>query len=258
MTGIFDSGVGGLSAMKAARAMMPRCDIVYLGDTARVPYGTRSNAQIKKYIAEDIAFLEKSGADAVLIACATASSVYISEKMQFDIPVTEVITPSALLAAAATKNGRVGIIGTTATIENRAFENKLRQISDKIVTTAVPCPLFVPLVENGLTDESDPVPNEIARRYLTPFITFGCDTLILGCTHFPLLSGVISKQLPGVTLINSGEAGASALFRALSRKSRSGSGSIRYCVSDAPDKFSVTASRILGEKIEAEEVEIGR
>ena len=248
MIGIFDSGLGGLSALKEAQRLMPDADIVYFGDTGRVPYGTRSREIIIKYALQDMRFLLTYPLEAVLVACGTVSSTALDTlRAVYDIPILGVVDHAAEAAVKATKNGTVGVIATGATILSHAFENKIHSISPEIKVVSTACPLLVPLVENGYTDPDDPVTRRVLEDYLVDIKASGADTLILGCTHFPLIAGAIARVLPDVTLINSGAEAARALHKTVGDKKESGE--TKYFVSDNPDNFRSLASLFLEEDI---------
>lgn len=247
MIGIFDSGLGGLTALSEAIRLMPNEDFVYFGDTGRVPYGTRSRETIIQYARQAMRFFASRNVEAVLAACGTVSSVALDDlKSNFDFPITGVVEGATVSAVNETKNGKIGIIGTSATVSSGSFEKALRSLSPDVQTMGIACPLFVPLVENGFVQKDDCVTLEVARRYLQPIKEFGADTLILGCTHFPIIANVISQILPSVTLINSGSEAAKQLMR-LTGDNQSGSGQVEYYVSDSPENFSSVASIFLGE-----------
>lgn len=248
MVGIFDSGLGGLTALKEAMALMPDCDFVYFGDTGRVPYGTRSPETIRKYAAEAMRFLSECGVDAVLAACGTVSSVALdSLTKDFDFPIIGVVNPAVRDALSATKNKRIAVAGTGATIRSGTFEKLLKSADAKIETIGIPCPLFVPLVENGFIESENEVTRLVAEKYLAPVREFGADTLILGCTHFPIISDIISSVLPGVTLINSGRSAAVELAR--THPEAGGHGKVKYFVSDSPDGFGAVAAIFMGRPV---------
>ena len=200
--GVFDSGLGGLTVMKELMAQLPNENIVYFGDTARLPYGTRTKETIIKYSMQCIRFLLSKGIKAVVIACNTASSMAIQAVREtFDIPIIGVIEPGAEAAAKATRNNKVGIIGTQATVKSGAYPTALKKLNPDIQTCGVACPLFVPIVEEGWSDSE--IAYLTARRYLTDLKSWEADTVILGRTHYPLLINTISKVMgPEVTLIN--------------------------------------------------------
>lgn len=263
MIGIFDSGLGGLTALKEIRALLPDEDYVYFGDTGRVPYGTRTPETIIRYAKQDVRFLLTFRPKAILAACGTVSSTAMAElTSEFDIPIIGVVESTARAAADATKNGRIGIIGTSATIKSGSYAKVLRSINPALAFTEVACPLFVPLVENGFTAPGDEIARLTCERYLAPVKDAGCDTLILGCTHYPILATHIAAALPGVTLISSGAQSAAALKNSLAEKGLTGggSGSVSYYVSDNADGFAEQARVFLGEEIKqsVEKVDIAK
>lgn len=254
MIGIFDSGLGGLSALKEVRRLLPHEDIVYFGDTGRVPYGTRSKETIIKYCLQDLSFLRSHNVDAILVACGTASSNALDTLRESapDIPIVGVIDSGARAAAHATKNKIVGIAGTPSTVGSGAFEKKLREIDGEIKSVSAPCPLFVPLVENGFVGDDDEITLLAAKTHLASIIESGADTLILGCTHYPIIAGAISKVLVDVTLINVGAAAAAELRDIVASNSKTNTskvGSVKYFVSDEPQGFEHIASIFLNEEI---------
>ena len=252
--GVFDSGLGGLTAVRRLMQRLPGEDIVYFGDTGRVPYGTRSAATIAEYAGQDCRFLEKQNVKLIIAACGTVSSVAPHVLRQAAVPAFGVVEPTAAAAAAATRNGRVGILGTSATVRSGAYEQQLRQIDPSLATVAQACPLFVSLVESGWIARDDEAAVAVAKRYLQPMRDAGVDTLILGCTHFPLLSDIFRDRMgDGVTLIDSGACCADACARLLDEKGlasgRAAGGEGRFFVSDRPEDFSAVAHRFLGREI---------
>ena len=250
--GVFDSGLGGLTTVKKLAEYLPGEDIIYLGDTGRVPYGSRSEETITKYAKQDAAFLVRHDIKAMIIACNTVSSIaYNTLKNIYDkMPIFEVITAPAEAAVSSTKNNKIGIIGTAATIRSGAYEKKLNEVSSELNVLAVACPLFVPMVEYDRTDENDIAALTIAGDYLASLCEFGVDTLILGCTHYPLLRGVISKIMgQDVTLIDSGAQTAKRAAEVLRVKnmlsSAQSGGSMKYFITDSVSDFSRLASRFL-------------
>lgn len=192
--GIFDSGIGGLTVVHALRKILPQETFCYFGDTARVPYGTKSAETIKRYSIEITRFLKSHDVKMIVVACNTVSSVALTPiREQFDGPVVGVVEPGVRAALQATQTGRVGIIGTKSTINSQAYQKKLLQKEETLHIVAQACPLFVPLVEEGWEDDS--ITLDVANRYLSPFIKENLDTVILGCTHYPLISHVIQKVL---------------------------------------------------------------
>lgn len=244
MIGVFDSGMGGLTAIKQIVKMMPREDIIYFGDTGRVPYGTRSKDTIIKYACQDVRFLLSKNVDAILIACGTVSANALSVlKQTFDVPIFGVVEAAAEKACEITGNGKVGIIGTNATVKSNAYVEHIKSIRPDIDTVSTPCPLFVPLVENGFTGPDDEITRLCVERYLCDIKASGADTLILGCTHYPIIAPVISKVLPGVSLVNTGAEAAVRLFKEIGAKG--GEGKIEYYVSDDIASFKAAASTFL-------------
>lgn len=247
MIAIFDSGLGGLTAVRELRSLVPGASYIYFGDTGRVPYGTRSRSTIIKYALQDMRFLlaTDSRISAVLVACGTVSSTALDVLRQnFSLPIFGVVETAAAAAAAATKNGHVAVIATSATINSGAYERELKRIRPDITVTAKACPLFVPLVENGFTG-GDPVTRMVCERYLKSVRESGADTCILGCTHYPLIRVEIAEALPGVTLIDSGAEAVKAITQYCEPD-----GDLlppRYFVSDDPDSFAQFASRLLGD-----------
>ena len=234
--GIFDSGLGGLTCVKKVMEIMPGEDIIYFGDTGRVPYGTRSPETLVKYVRQDINFLESFDIKLIVIACGTASSAALPRiKNEVKTGVIGVLEPACVAAANATRNGKVGVIGTQGTINSGKYTQTLKSINPELEVFSKACPLFVPLVENGYT--SGEVVELIAHDYLDKIKREGVDTLILGCTHYPLLAAEIQKIMgDGVRLINSGAETAIEARRYLeSRDMRSGreKGSVKYYVSDS-------------------------
>jgi len=249
--GVFDSGLGGLTVVKKLADLLPGEDIVYLGDTGRVPYGPRSQDTIIKYARQDAAFLAGYDIKAMVIACNTVCSVAFSVlSAEYDIPVFEVVDAPSRAAVKLTKNGKVGVIGTVATIRSGAYEKALKKLSDGLTVTSVACPLFVPLVEEGWTAPDNIVALNVTSKYLDKFDDSGIDTLILGCTHYPLLRDVIAKTMgSGVTLVDSGAETAKFVAQELREQNklsgRDSDGSIRYFVTDSTEGFSMVASKYL-------------
>lgn len=251
--GVFDSGLGGLTVVRTLKDLMEKENIIYFGDTGRVPYGTKSVDTICRYTAQDEAFLLSKDVKMIIVACGTASSVAKSVTEQLDVLNVSVVEPTARAAANSTKNKRIGVIGTEATVNSGSFNKELLKIDPSLEITSVPCSLFVPLVEAGWIDEDDEITLKTAERYLLPLKQKGIDTLILGCTHFPIISDIIRKVMGDkVTLISSGEEAARAAFEALKQKDMlnpDGVGSEQYYVSDAKESFAKTAEIFLGRSI---------
>lgn len=202
--GVFDSGLGGLTAVKQIMQELPDENIIYFGDTGRVPYGTRSRDTILKYTRGDIRFLKTFDVKVIVIACGTASSAALPMiKNEFDVPIVGVIDAAVYAAVRATKNGKIGVIGTSGTIKSGEYEKQIKAYDGSMEVYSRACPMFVPLVENGYFDS--PVTKLIVEEYLEEIRSKGVDTLILGCTHYPLLAKVIGEYMgDSVTLINSG------------------------------------------------------
>jgi glutamate racemase len=261
--GAFDSGVGGLTVVQAMRRLLPAEDILYLGDTARVPYGNKSPETIIRYSRENIAYLRGYGVKAVVVACNTASAHALSVlQKESDVPVIGVIAPGVEAALAATRNRRIGIIGTQGTIHSEAYQNLLRQLQPDVFILARAAPLLVSLVEEDWL--SHRATQLILEEYLTPMKEAGVDTVVLACTHYPLLTPLAQRVLgPGVVLVDSAQNAAAALARKLeaahlNRSARAGTGRITVCTTDLPVQFSRLAERFLGEKIEAiQQVSVG-
>ena len=253
--GVFDSGLGGLTAVRELRRLLPGEDIVYFGDTGRVPYGSRSKETIIKYARQDAAFLNTFDPKAIVIACGTVSANALDVLSQENaIPVLGVVDPAAHAAAAASKNGRIGLIGTEASIRSMAYERALAALRPEAQVFAKACPLFVPLVENGRFKPGDAVAELVVAEYLEPLKAAGVDTLVLGCTHYPLLRETIAAYMGSdVTLIDAGGACAHRVAEVLggsgARSGWTGGGHCRYFVSDSVDGFAKLASLFLGEDV---------
>ena len=251
--GVFDSGLGGLTVLKELCRVLPNENFIYFGDTGRVPYGSRSTETLTKYARQDMRFLQTFDIKAVVVACCTVSSLWKSIQNEYSIPSVSVVAPSARHASETTTNGRIGVIGTAATINSRAFEIELKRLLPHAEVFSAACPLFVPLVENGRIHPGDKVIELVACEYLEPFLTFGCDTLVLGCTHFPLLWRIISDILPQVNLINPGVSAANELIRILKENEllsdSDSTGSVSYYVSDDTGNFSELASLFMEQNI---------
>ena len=256
--GVFDSGLGGLTAVRELARIMPEEDLVYFGDTGRVPYGSRSRETIIHYARQDVAFLNTFDPKAIVIACGTVSTTAL-EVLQRDsaIPIFGVVEPAARAAARLTQNGKVGLIGTEASIRSGAYERALAALAPKAQITAKACPLLVPLVENGRYQPGDPVAETVVGEYLAPVKEQGVDTLVLGCTHYPLLRPIISGYMgEQAALVDVGEQCARWVADQLSarglRTDCVEKGSHRYFVSDSPAGFCKTASIFLGEDVAAD------
>ncbi len=252
--GVFDSGMGGLTAVRQLRRLMPSEHIIYFGDTARVPYGNRSRETLLQYARQDMRFLRSFDLKAVLVACGTVSANCL-EDLQADggVPVTGVVEPAAARAAETTRTGRVGLIATRASVASGAYERAMSRIAPELKVTALACPLFVPLVEEGRCQPGDVVIETVVREYLAPLKEAGVDTLILGCTHYPLLQDVIGGIMgPGVQLIDVGGEAAAACRNLLAEQDAlagQGTGSICCYTSDRAANFARLASLFLGEDL---------
>ena len=251
--GIFDSGVGGLTVARAIIDQLPNESIIYIGDTARGPYGPRKIAEVREFSLEIIEFLVQRGCKAIVIACNTASSAMLRDaRERFQVPIIEVIQPAARRAVAATRSGKVGVIGTNATIESGSYLDAFAA-APQLEITSKACPRFVEYVERGETSGAEIT--AIAREYLQPMIDAKVDTLVLGCTHYPLLTGVISYVMgEGVTLVSSAEETAKDLYRVLVEKNLLRENSTtapthEFLATGAADQFEILARRFLGPEV---------
>ena len=245
--GIFDSGLGGLCALKELHRIMPKTDLVYFGDTGRTPYGTRSPETIMKYAAQDARFLLCKNVSAILIACGTASTVALNAlKISLPVPVYGVVSAASKEAATTTKNGKIGVMGTGATISSGVFEHELKLINAELDVVSVACPLLVPIVEYGFAE--DEIAYLAVKRYLQPIIDAGADTVILGCTHFPILKNMMKKAAPTANFVDSGAAAARQIAEACGEGKESGA--VHCYVSDTPANFNKTARLFLEEDME--------
>jgi glutamate racemase len=247
--GVFDSGIGGLTVVKALRDLLPNEKIVYLGDTARVPYGSKSASTVERYSVEMAKMLIEQDAKIIVVACNSASSVALP-KLEKTLPVTVmgVIRPGAQAAITATHNGHVGVIGTRATIRSGAYEKALRALDDDVRVTSRACPLLVPLIEEGWLD--DELTDHVIARYLEPLMREGIDTLVLGCTHYPLLLPAIERALGcAVKLVDSAQNCAAAVQEFLDRQHMRAptgtAGSLEVALTDSPDNFLRVAKEAL-------------
>lgn len=251
--GVFDSGLGGLTAVKEIMNLFPNESIVYFGDTGRVPYGTRSKETIVKYTHDDINFLLSQDVKMIIIACGTASSAALPEiKGEFDVPIYGVVDAGAYEASRVTKNNKIGIIGTTATIKSGAYEKYISEYNPDAQTFKKACPLFVPLVENGHFDT--PVTKLVIEEYLKDIRDAGVDTLILGCTHYPLLKKAIAEYMgDNVKLISPGEEVAKFLRKKITSENAHSevcdNDRYSYFVSDSVESFEELGSIFLETKI---------
>jgi glutamate racemase len=245
--GIFDSGVGGLTVLGALRRRLPAEDFIYLGDTARLPYGTKSAATVQRYAVNAAGHLAKHGVKLLIIACNTASSYALEAVAAAStVPVVGVVSPGAE-AAIATGARRIGVIGTEGTIRSGAYQDAIGGFDSDIKIKSIACPLFVPLAEEGWGDH--PVTDDVARHYLTPLLDWGAETVILGCTHYPLLTPSLQRVVgPGVELVDSAGAVAETVAREHADRvlAGSGEGRVRLELTDASDRFLRITRAILG------------
>ena len=263
--GVFDSGLGGLTGVRELRKRLPNENIVYFGDTGRVPYGSRSPETILQYARQDIAFLLSKDVKCIMAACGTVSSIYpAAEAAKLPVPYLGVVDAAAREAAFVTRNRRIGVIGTAATIRSRSYETVLRKLVPGVEITARPCPLFVPLVEAGYVDHSALDKQQVTRlviaQYLAEVREAGVDTLILGCTHYPLIYDIIDRALGSrVTLIDAGKQVARWAQGYLAREdllAGPGGGGAEFYVSDSPDGFSEIAGLFLGGDVKGDVTQI--
>jgi glutamate racemase len=256
--GVFDSGIGGLTVVKALRDLLPDEQIIYLGDTARVPYGSRSATTVIRYSLEIANMLLERNAKVIVVACNTVSSVALDQlKATLPVTVTGVIRPGAEAAIQTSRNHHVGVIGTRATIRSGAYERTLRGLEPKVQVTSRACPLLVPLIEEGLLQ--DPVTDQMISRYLDPMLAEGIDTLVLGCTHYPLLTEAFGRHLRDkVSLVDSARNCALAVKSLLDnealRAPAGASGGLQVGLTDKPDNFLRVAKEAL--QLEIGEIEL--
>ena len=254
--GVFDSGLGGLTAVKELIKCLPNENIVYFGDTGRVPYGTRSKETIIKYATQDAKFLLNHNVKMIIAACGTVSSVASGLGDELPVKFTGVLEPTAISCAKATKSGSVAVLGTSATINSHSYKKLLEKINPHIKVYEQDCPLFVPLVENGFTDKDDIIVRSVVERYVSQFKDTEVDTVILGCTHYPLLKAAIAEVLgEKVTLIDSGRETALYTKKLLKEKNllcdRCSEGEREFYVSDTPHNFEAVAGRFLGRNMKS-------
>jgi glutamate racemase len=252
--GIFDSGVGGLTVAQQVMQVLPHEHLIYFGDTARYPYGSKSAEIVRRYAVEDAQFLVDKGVKMLVVACNTVASTAMDTlREHFDLPMVGVIEPGARRAAEQTRNRKVGVIGTDATIASGAYTRALRRLLKDAEVYTRACPLFVPLAEEGWVDND--VAGQTAAAYLNSLRRSGIDTLLLGCTHYPLLEDVIARVMgDGVTLVDSARTTAAATADLLAERGlarRRGDGSISFFVSDVPDRFVKIGARFMGQKVES-------
>lgn len=251
--GIFDSGVGGLTVLREIHRSMPQEDTIYFGDTARVPYGTKSPETVSRYAHEITTFLARRDIKLLVVACNTASAVALNGlKRHFPIPVVGVIEPGARRAVEVTRNARIGVIGTSGTIKSGAYSRAIKRLNPSAEVLTKACPLFVPLAEEGWTENQ--VARLTARTYLLELKESGVDTLVLGCTHYPLLTAIIAETMgPDVTLVDSAAETARTVAEILSKKKilrpALEQGNHHYYVSDIPAGFIRVGNRFLGGRL---------
>ncbi len=245
---VFDSGVGGLTVVSALRREVPSEDIVYLGDSARVPYGGKTRETIERYSEEIASMLVGEGAKVLVVACNTASALALPRlRRLFPVPVVGVIDPGVEAALSATRSGHIAVIGTKATIGSAAYEKALRSANPLIRVTSMACPLLVPLIEEGMLE--DAITDAVLERYLAPLRETDADTLVLGCTHYPLLASAIARVAGSkITLVDSAANCARAVKHLLEQDSMlaSGDGELHLGFTDPPDRFLQVAGRMLG------------
>ncbi len=249
--GVFDSGLGGLTVVRELIKVMPYEDIVYFGDTGRVPYGTRSRETIYKYTKQDESLLLSHNVKMIIAACGTVSSVASDTGELLPVPFIEVVSHAAKRAVDITKTGRIGVIATPATVKSNSYKKHIQSLMPQAEVFQNDCPLFVPLVEAGWTERDDVVIIETARRYLQPIKSANVDVLIMGCTHYPVITDVIRDIMgPKVSLVNTGEYTSKAALKCLidnnMQTSKQIEGTRKYFVSDKTESFSKTASILMG------------
>lgn len=256
--GVFDSGFGGLTVMKEIMRQLPGENLIYFGDTARVPYGTKSKGTVLKYSRQIVHFLMTKEVKAIVVACNTASALALEEiKQEIDIPIIGVVEPGAKMAAETTETKTIGIIGTDSTIKSGIYTSYLRKLDPEITVVSRACPLFVPLVEEGLLE--DRITDDVIERYLHELKDYGIDSLILGCTHYPLIRNAIRRYMgPDVHLVNPAYETAKSLKAMLKEQdliNRSGNpAGYQYYVSDGVDSFISFASDVLPCHVEKAEI----
>jgi len=256
--GVFDSGIGGLTVAQEVIRQLPHESVIYFGDTARVPYGPKSPDTVRRYSREIAAFLGEQGVKSIVIACNTATAHALGVlREELEMPVIGVVEPGARAAVAATRGGHIGVIGTVGTIKSGAYERAIRAIEPDVMITARACPLFVPLVEEGWTEHD--ATRLIAREYLEPMLDAEIDTLVLGCTHYPLLKPLLRDVLgPDVRLIDSAEETAAETARTLNEARLAAAAdaepAYRFIASDDPLQFLQLGQRFLGATMEGVEI----
>jgi len=258
--GIFDSGIGGLTVVGQIHRLLPFENLIYLGDTARVPYGTKSTETVTRFACEDAAFLIKHDVKSIVVACNSASAAALPAlEARFAVPVFGVIVPGAIAAIEKTASARIGVIGTTATIRSNAYPHAINALNPSAQVCVQPCPLLVPLVEEGWQDRE--VTITILNEYLAPLLKEKIDTLVLGCTHYPILKEVIAKIAgSNITLVDSAESCAQYIRRELERlgllNEQNKDGLVSLNVTDYVNRFTQLATQFLGQPAEVTEVDL--
>jgi len=255
--GVFDSGVGGLTVLKALRELLPNENRIYFGDTARVPYGTKSPKTIIRYSLENARLLQSYGVKMVVVACNTSSAHALDIlKTALPFPIVGVVEPGAQEAVRHTRSGRIGVIGTEATVKSEAYRKAIVSINPFCKVFQKACPLFVPLIEEGWLN--DPITKQVAERYLRELREAEVDTLVLGCTHYPLIKEVLKEVFPQATLVDSAQAVATLVKRLLPSVREGSRGEVKILVSDKTERFVKIAQLIMGEPVEIEEVKVDK
>jgi glutamate racemase len=249
---MFDSGIGGLTVLKEVRDLLPSERIVYIGDTARVPYGNKSPQTVTKYALECARFLLTKDIKILVVACNTSAALSLAAlKKSLSIPVIGVIDPGAKVAVRHTSIKRIGVIGTKATIKSGAYERAIKKLDPRVAVLSKPCPLFVPIVEEGL--EGDEIAYRVAEKYLKEFKDAGIDVLVMGCTHYPILEEVLAAVMgPGVSIVHTGRETAREVRSRLAKDqllSTAGRGGCEYYVTDSPESFKEVGGRFLGHEL---------
>ena len=253
--GVFDSGIGGLTVVSELRRALPHEQVLYVGDTARVPYGGKSPETVTRYSREISDLLVAEGAKMIVVACNTASALAVpSIALDYPVPMIGVLEPGAAAAVKATRSGKIGVIGTKATIASEAYKKAIRRLNPELTVDAIACPLLVPLIEEGLLD--DEITEAVLRRYLSPMLGEGIDTLVLGCTHYPLLKQAIRSICgPDISLVDSAENCALAVMELLkskpSEESADSSPRLDILLTDSSEGFLPIAEKSLGLSIDS-------
>lgn len=247
MVCIYDSGVGGLTALAALRRVAPDCDVLYLGDTARVPYGTRDASTVCRYAGEALSYLSAFSPTAVLVACGTVSSVFLPHAVGYPFPVTGIVEAGIRAAISAAPSGHIAVLGTEATVRSGVFDEGIRSRLPHAAVTSLACPLFVALAECGITDPADPLAALAVSRVLSPLCGTEPEVILLACTHFPWLAPHIARLFPASRLVDCGAAAVRELSSALSAER--GTGRTEYHVTDGREAFLRAAQRMTGVQI---------